>query len=38
MAFGNTYRFNGPPVKEGEKLTLVEANQLFAVKIKKDLF
>lgn len=34
IAFGNTYLLDGSPVKDGDKLTLVEANKLFAVKIK----
>lgn len=34
IAFGNTYMLDGSPVKEGDKLSLVEANKLFAVKIK----
>jgi len=34
IAFGNTYMLDGSPVKEGDKLTMVQANQLFAVKIK----
>ena len=34
IAFGNTYMLDGSPVKEGDKLSLAEANKLFAVKIK----
>jgi len=34
IAFGNTYMLDGSPVKEGDKLTLTDANKLFAVKIK----
>jgi len=34
IAFGNTYMFDGSPVKEGDKLTMAQANQLFEVKIK----
>jgi len=34
IAFGNTYMLDGSPVKEGDELTMAQANQLFAVKIK----
>lgn len=35
IAFGNTYMLDGSPVKEGDELTMAQANQLFAVKIKE---
>jgi lysozyme len=34
IAFGNTYMLDGSPVKEGDKLTMAQANELFAAKIK----
>lgn len=34
IAFGNTFMMNGEAVKEGDELSMDEANQLFAAKIK----